>query len=203
MAYIHTYLNGSSGGTDGTLVSEGTGLSPITCTLNSTNNEVSSPIKLAIRCDSGYQSTSDIVIIPIGLSTTVSGTNNSGQAVLNVTSATGYSKGETIVIGTGGTVETKVISSISVNAITLTTNLVNTHSNGETIVSQSYLKWALAPDNSGSAGTFGDYGTGLTISSVVGATNTIFWIMAKSTSDEIPMNDISCSLQVTTTIGAV
>jgi len=136
MAYIHVYQGASitSGGTEGTLVSEGTGLSPISVTLNATNNEVSSPIKLALRCETGYQTVGNTVITPTG--TTAS-------------------------------------------------------------------KWQLAPDNAGSAGTFGAYGDPLTISSVIGATNTLFWAKAKSTSDETPINDSSVDLEVTATIEAV
>lgn len=46
--------------------------------------------------------------------------------------------------------------------------------------------WALAPDNSGSAGTFGDYGAALTITASIDDTNTIFWAKAKSVSTENP-----------------
>ena len=64
-------------------------------------------------------------------------------------------------------------------------------------------KWALAPDNAGSAGTYGAYGAALTISSVINAVNTIFWTKAKATSDESPVNDVSVSLQVSATVAAV
>jgi len=64
-------------------------------------------------------------------------------------------------------------------------------------------KWALAPDNAGVAGTYGAYGAALTVSSVIDATNTIFWAKAKATSDESPVNDVSVSLQVSALIAAV
>ena len=58
-------------------------------------------------------------------------------------------------------------------------------------------KWALAPDNGGTPGTFGAYGAALTITSVINATNTIFWAKAKATSGETPANDTSVDLVVT------
>lgn len=65
--YIHLYKNTPTGATGGTLVSEGTGLAPITIgPLNATNNEISSPLKLAIRCESGYVTTGNVVITPTG-----------------------------------------------------------------------------------------------------------------------------------------
>jgi len=131
MAYIHTYQgNPTVGLADGNLVSENSGLSPISITLNATNNEISDPIKLALRCETGYQTTGNIVITPTG-----------------TTSA----------------------------------------------------KWALSLDGI----TFGAYGDPLTITSVIGATNTIFYSKAKSTSDETPTNDVSTDLVITSTIEAV
>jgi len=79
MAYIHVYQGASitSGGTEGTQVSEGDSTSPISCVLNATNNEISSNIKLALRCDganppsapNGYATTDNTVITPTGDST--------------------------------------------------------------------------------------------------------------------------------------
>ena len=66
MAYIHVYTTPTAGGTDGTQVSEGTGLQPITVTLNATNNEESTPIKLALRCDAGYQTNGNITLSLLG-----------------------------------------------------------------------------------------------------------------------------------------
>lgn len=132
---IHVYQGSvTSGGTDGTKVSEGTETAPIIVgPLNATNNEESSAIKLAIRCDTGYNSSGNTVITP-----------------------------------TGTTAD----------------------------------KWALAPDNEGVAGVFGAYGSALTISSVIGTTNTLFWVKAKALSTENPSNDASVDLVVNTTINA-
>ncbi|BAF60385.1 hypothetical protein PTH_2204 [Pelotomaculum thermopropionicum SI] len=136
MAYIHVYMNNpTAGGTDGTQVSENTGAAPISVTLNATNNEESAAIKLALRCDTGYQTNGDVTI-----------------ALVGTTAA----------------------------------------------------KWALAPDNAGSPGTFGAYGAYLTLTNpVIGATNKLFWAKAKATSDETPVNDTTVDLQVTATIEAV
>lgn len=65
--YIHMYMgNPTSGSTNGTLVSEDTELSPISVTLNATDNQVSSAITLALRCESGYKTTGNTVITPTG-----------------------------------------------------------------------------------------------------------------------------------------
>ena len=70
MAYIHVYTTPTAGGTDGTQVSEGTGLQPISVTLNATNNEESTPIKLALRCDSDFQTNGNITISVVGTTLT-------------------------------------------------------------------------------------------------------------------------------------
>ena len=66
--YLHVYKNNpTAGGTDGSLVSEGTGLNPITTNaLNATMNEESAVIKLALRCEAGYTTSGDITITPMG-----------------------------------------------------------------------------------------------------------------------------------------
>lgn len=54
--YIGVYKdNPAAGGTDGTRVSEGDGSVPVSITLNATNNEISSPIKLALRCSAAIK----------------------------------------------------------------------------------------------------------------------------------------------------
>lgn len=132
---IHMYKGSvTSGSTDGTQISEGDESNPLTIgPLNATNNEESSPVKVALRCDSGYATSGNTVITPQGTTAT---------------------------------------------------------------------KWALAPDNAGAAGTFGAYGAALTISDVINSTNKIFWVKAKSTNDETPVNDVSVDLNVQTVIVA-
>jgi hypothetical protein len=65
---IHMYKGTiTSGGTDGTLISEGDGSNPITVgPLNATINEESAPIKLALRCDTGFTTVGNVVITPQG-----------------------------------------------------------------------------------------------------------------------------------------
>ncbi|AEG14684.1 hypothetical protein Desku_1097 [Desulfofundulus kuznetsovii DSM 6115] len=68
MAFIHVYMNNpTAGGTDGVLVSEGTEANPITVgPLNATENEESAPIKLALRCETGYKTSGTVTVQPVG-----------------------------------------------------------------------------------------------------------------------------------------
>ena len=61
-------------------------------------------------------------------------------------------------------------------------------------------KWALAPDNSGSAGTFGAYGAALEFASAIPDSNVLFWAKAKTVSTETPTNDTSVDLVIAATI---
>jgi len=47
------------------------------------------------------------------------------------------------------------------------------------------------------------YNNSLTVSTIVGTTNYIFWAVAKATSDETPQNDTSVDISVSATIEAV
>lgn len=127
--------NPTAGETNGTLVSSGTNTAPIESgSLKANENEISSNIKLATRCDSGFQTDGDTII--------------------------------------------SIIDSTSVD------------------------KWSLAPDSAGSPGTWGDWGASLTISSMVGSTNTIFWARARALDTEDPINDSSVQIRVAATIAA-
>lgn len=131
MAYIHLYKdNPTASGTNGTLVSEGNGLSPVSVTLNATSNEESSPITLALRCEAGYETSGNTTITPTG--TTAS-------------------------------------------------------------------KWALSLDGT----TWENYGSTLTISSVISSVNKLFYAKANSDSSETPVNDSSVNFQIQATIGAI
>lgn len=58
-------------------------------------------------------------------------------------------------------------------------------------------KWALAPDNAGSPGTYGAYGAALDLGDGCNdTTGKTFWVKAKATSDETPSNDTSVTLVV-------
>ena len=65
---IHIYKNNpTAGGTDGSLVSEGTNGNPIIIgPLEASKNEESTPLTLGIRCDGGYATAANTVITPIG-----------------------------------------------------------------------------------------------------------------------------------------
>lgn len=132
---IHMYSGTvTAGGTNGTQISEGDESNPLTIgPLNASENEESDPVKVALRCNSGYATSGNTVITPQGTTAT---------------------------------------------------------------------KWALAQDNSGTAGTFGTYGAALTISSSIGATNKLFWVKAKTIDTETPVNDVSVNLNVQTLIVA-
>jgi hypothetical protein len=135
MAYIHMYkTNPTGGGVDGDLVSEGTGLVPVTYTLNATIDEEGVEQKLALRCEAGYKTTGNVTITPTGTTA---------------------------------------------------------------------AKWALAPNNGGVPGVWGAYGAVLTIADEVPATNYLFFVKAKATNDEAPVNDATVDLVVTATIVAV
>jgi len=130
--YLHVYKgNPTAGGTDGNQVSEGTELNPIlTPALNALNNEESAAIKLALRCEAGYNTSGSTTITPSGTTSAM---------------------------------------------------------------------WALSLDSV----TWGSYGSALTISTVIGVVNTVFYVKAKAVSSESPANDTSVDFQVVGNIVAV
>ena len=133
--YLHIYSGSpTAGGSDGQLLSEGDHSAPVTIgPLNASTNQVSSPVKMAVRAD-------------------VDG-------------------------GTGKAYLTAAVTTITPTGTTAS-------------------DWALAPDNGGSAGTFGAYGAALTLVAGITNTNTIFWAMAKAVNGENPSTDISVGLHV-------
>jgi len=130
-------------------------------------------------------------------------------------------KGTVTTGGTNGTLVSEAgaqTSPIIIGPLNATNNEVSTDqklaircdtgyvTTGDTVITPTgttSAKWALAPDNAGSAGTYGAYGAALTLSSAIDATNTIFWAKAKATSDESPVNDTAVALQTTATVAAV
>ncbi len=68
MSQIHLYFGSpTAGGTDGTAVSEETENSPIVIgPLAVAENEESDPVKLAIRCDTGYSAAAGVTVTPAG-----------------------------------------------------------------------------------------------------------------------------------------
>lgn len=64
-------------------------------------------------------------------------------------------------------------------------------------------KWAFAPDSSGSPGTFGAYGAAITFSTIIAATNIIFWVKAKVASTETVVSDIGVDFNISADISGV
>ena len=59
---LHIYTNNpAAGGKDGTEASSGTGLSPISVTLDASKAE-SATVKCAVRCDDGYKIDGDVTV---------------------------------------------------------------------------------------------------------------------------------------------
>ncbi|MGM9570606.1 MAG: hypothetical protein ACI3ZR_00070 [bacterium] len=133
MAYIHLYKGAvTAGGTDGTQVSEGDNSNPLSIgTLNVTVGEESEPVKVALRCENGYETRN---------TTTISLTGNTAD------------------------------------------------------------KWALALDNNGVPGTFGDYGASISTTDTIGATNWIFWVKAQAEVNESPTDDASVKINVAASV---
>lgn len=63
----------------------------------------------------------------------------------------------------------------------------------------SAAKWALAPDDDGSAGTYGADGTKIELGTVGDGegSRVYFWVKAKATDDEDPVNDTTVTLEAT------
>ena len=95
-AYINVYKNNpTAGDTDGTCVStDGDYTSPISVTLNASQNE-SKKIKLAIRCESGYETVGNVEICDSGdtddrwvFSATENGTYSDSLTISSTVNAT-------------------------------------------------------------------------------------------------------------------
>ena len=63
---LHIYTNNpTAGGVDGTEVSSGTGLSPITVSLDASKEETQA-VKCALRCDTGFKIDGEVAVSLIG-----------------------------------------------------------------------------------------------------------------------------------------
>lgn len=200
MAYLNLYKNSpTAGGTDGSKVVAGNPV--ITPYLDLTSNETAN-IKLALRCDSGYASLQPTVITPTAPATTLAAGAAVAATSITVTSAAGMQVGNRIEIGTGGTLETKRITAITGAVLTIDSALANLQASGNAVVCRSKYQIALAPDNAGVAGTFGDWGAALTISDTIADVNTIFWAQARAVAAEVvPYNDIAAYLVIAYKVG--
>ena len=66
---LHIYTNNpTAGGVDGTEVSSGTGLSPITVRLDASKEETQA-VKCALRCDTGFKIDGEVAVSLIGTNT--------------------------------------------------------------------------------------------------------------------------------------
>jgi hypothetical protein len=170
--------------------------------LNATSNQVSSPIKLAVRCDSGYNSTGSTTITP------VAAIPFTGNTTINVAQITSISVNTNeigigqVIIGTNIPADTKVTSIVNSSTVNIS-NVATGTATGVSLTQGDPSKWNLAPDNSGTPGTFVGYGGTLTIASAITTTNTIFWAEAKATSDETPINDLTIAMQTSAQIVAI
>lgn len=202
MAYLNLYKNTpTAGGTDGSKVGAG---NPIITPYLDLSADETAIIKLALRCDSGYTSLQSTVITPTAASTTLSSEAAVAATSLTVASSTGLQAGNLIDIGVGGTMETKRITAIDGATLTISSALANVQAVGSTVACRSKYQIALAPDNAGSAGTFGAWGGALTVEDTVTDANTIVWAKFRALEAEaIPYNDTAASLMIDYKVGEV
>jgi hypothetical protein len=173
-----------------------------TNTINATTNEVSSSIKLALRCDTGYATLNNTTVTPVAAFSFTGDTQSGNASIINISIDTKNLGIGQRVLGTNIPAGATIATIVSSSSITISVNCTGT-ATGVNITQGDPAKWALAPDNAGSPGTYGAYGAALTIASSIDGTNYIFWTKAKSTSDESPINDITISLQTSAQIQAI
>ncbi|MHC1760520.1 MAG: hypothetical protein AB9917_13630 [Negativicutes bacterium] len=202
MSYLNLYKNNpTAGGTDGSKVV--TGNPVITPYLDLAANETAI-IKLALRSDTFYATLQPTVITPTAPATTLAVEAAIGATTISVVSATGLKVGNRIDIGTGGTLETKRITAIDGTTLRVDSALVNVQASGAAVVCRSKYQIALAPDNAGEPGTFGDWGEALTITDTIDDTNTIIWAQVRALAAEaVPYNDTSAGLSIAYKVGEV
>ena len=202
MSYLNLYKNNpTAGGTDGSKVVAGNPV--ITPYLDLAANETAD-IKLALRADAGYATLQPTIITPTALATTLADEAVAGAVSLLLASVTGLQVGNRIDIGTGGTLETKRITLITETTLTIDSALANTQASSAAVVCRSKFQIALAPDNAGAPGTFGEWGEALTIAETIAAANTLIWARIRALAAEaIPYNDIAASLAISYKVGAV
>jgi len=170
--------------------------------LNASTNDVSTPIKLAVRCDAGYNSLNTTTVTPTAAISFTGNTTLNNNQITSISVNTNEIGVGQVVVGTNIPADSKVTAIISSSVIQISNNCTATAS-GVSITQGDPSKWRLAPDNAGSPGSWGAYGAALSINTTIGTTNTIFWSEAKATSDETPINDITISLQTVAQIQAV
>ena len=201
MAYFNLYKNNpTASGVDGSKVVAGNPV--VTPYLDLATNETAT-IKLALRGDPGYSTLQPTVVTPTAPATTLAAEAVAESNTIAVTAASGLQIGNRIDIGAGATLETKRITGINGVTLTLESALANLQPVGAAVVCRSKFQLALAPDNTGEPGTFGDWGAALELSETIGDTNFIIWLKVRALAAEaIPYNDIAASLSIAYRVGA-
>lgn len=202
MAYLNLYKNNpTAGGTDGSKVVAGNPV--ITPYLDLAANETAT-IKLALRGDPGYATLQPTVVTPTAPATTLAAEASIGAVTISVASAAGLQAGNRIDIGTGVTLETKRITAIDGTTVTIDSALANVQAPGAAVVCRSKFQLALAPDNAGEPGTFGDWGEALTITDTIDDTNYIIHAQVRALAAEaVPYNDAAACLSIAYKVGEV
>jgi hypothetical protein len=162
MAYLNLYKGlPTAGGTDGSKVVTG---NPIfTPYLDLASNETAD-IKLALRCNSGCRSQQETIINPSSIYSTLASAAAVGDTTITVSSATGFQVGNRISVGANtATPESKRITNIDSTVLTLDSALTIAQASGVIVESLSRYQIALAKDNDGEPGTYGEFGTSLTL----------------------------------------
>lgn len=193
---MNLYKNSpTAGGTDGVKVVAGNPI--ITPYLDLASSETCD-IVLALRCDTGEQSTSSTVITPAAAATTLATAAAAGANSIIVASATALQVGNRIAIGAGDAQEIKRITAIADATLSLESALGSAHASGAVVECQSKFQIALA----GADGVFGEYGAALTLSSVISDVNTLIRARVRAiTADGVPCKDVSSWLAITYEVG--
>jgi hypothetical protein len=198
--YIHYYKGSpTAGGTDGTLVSEETkttlsAQAAIGATTIIVADAANFYTNLAIKIESETATVQsvDYATNIITLAGALGAQHASGATVINTSAESSpISPLNAVVTGT----ESEVL--------TLAARCeAGYQTSGNTTITPSgttAADWALSLDGV----TWGAYGAALTISTVIGTTNTLFYAKCKATTGEKPMNDITVNLDLAAKVVAV
>ena len=204
--------NPTSGDTDGTLVSSGDWSDPIhsgSIKVPDTGYEEGDWIKLAVRCDDGYETVEeDNKYITLSIKpheTSLDGSVSSGDSAITVHDVGNLDKDRDIIIAPStADEETHRIASVSGSTLTLEDTLNNSHGDDTTVISASEEKWQLAPDDgAGNAdeGNAEEWGSNKEITTQVNDTNYIFHIRARAEAGEEPQNNKTVQVKAQAIVG--
>lgn len=185
----------TQGGTDGVKVVSG---NPIVTPYLDLKTNQTTEVKLALRCDAGYQAIGLVTIEPKSGETTLSADAAIGAQTISVASAAGFQVNNLVEIGEAK--EVRRVVAIVENVLTLGAALTGAHVTGAAVVCRSKYKIKLAHDVDGVPG---EYST-LLFKTDVAATNVVFWAQIRAEADELePYKDTSARIEVSYTAGAV